>query len=247
MHIVKSSNARAAGHAAAALGANRIRQTLETRGSANIIVATGASQFEMIEALVGEPDIAWERVTAFHLDEYVGLPITHGASFRAYLWNRFHRKLPRPLRAFHYIAGDQDAVEECRRLGTLIKEHPIDVCFAGIGENGHLAFNDPPADFTTTEPYLVVQLDEACRRQQLGEGWFDSLAAVPQEAISMSIGQIMMSRHIIATVPDRRKARAVCDSLTGPVTPKMPSSILQRHADANIFLDAGSASLLPSS
>lgn len=247
MHIIRSSNARAGGQAAATLGAEKIRQAIKAQGRANIIVATGASQFEMIDALVAEPEIAWERVTAFHLDEYVGLPVTHPASFRAYLWNRFQRRLPRPLKAFHYVAGDEEPANECRRLGELIRQHPIDVCFAGIGENAHLAFNDPPADFTTEEPYLVVKLDEACRRQQFGEGWFETLAAVPERAISMSIRQIMKSRTVIITAPDKRKAKAVHDSLTGPVTPSVPSSILQQHPDTHVFLDPGSASLLSQS
>jgi glucosamine-6-phosphate deaminase len=232
------------GAAAAALGASLIRETIKARGAANIIVATGASQFEMLNALVEEKNIAWDRVTAFHLDEYVGLPITHPASFRAYLWERFHRRLPLPLRALHYISGEGDPAKECERVGALIKQHPIDVCFAGVGENAHLAFNDPPADFTTKQPYLVVNLDEACRRQQFGEGWFPSLDAVPSQAISMSIQQILASRTIIITAPDQRKAAAVRDSLEGAVTNKVPSSILQRHADTHVFLDPASASLL---
>lgn len=232
------------GATAAAFGAARIRAALRARGEANVIVATGASQFELLAALVKEPGIAWDRVTAFHLDEYVGLPITHPASFRAYLWERFHRRLPRPLRAFHYIAADGDPQKECRRLNALIKQHPIDVCFAGIGENAHLAFNDPPADFATKQPYLVVNLDEDCRRQQYGEGWFKTFAAVPKQAISMSIRQILASRTVIITAPDKRKAAAVQRSLEGPVTNVVPSSILQRHADTHIFLDRHSAALL---
>ena len=211
-----------------------------------MIVATGASQFEMIERLVGEAAIAWDRVTCFHLDEYVGLPITHGASFRKYLWERFVRRLPLPLAAFHYVNGDApDAQAECRRLADLIGRHPIDVAFVGIGENGHLAFNDPPADFVTEEPYLVVNLDHDCRRQQLGEGWFPSLADVPQQAISMSCRQIMKSRSIVASVPDARKATAVHACVAGPVSPAAPASILQRHEATHLFLDSHSASLLP--
>ncbi len=232
------------GGAAAAFGATRLRDVLKARGEANLIVATGASQFETLAALVKEPDIAWDRVTAFHLDEYVGLPISHAASFRAYLWERFHRLLPRPLRAFHYVGGDDDPERECDRLGALIAQHPIDVCFAGIGENAHLAFNDPPADFDTERPYIVVELDEACRRQQFGEGWFASFDAVPRQAISMSIRQVMKSRTIVIAAPDARKARAVRDALEGPVTNTVPSSILQRHADTHFFLDPPSAALL---
>ena len=232
------------GAAAAALGAKLIRDALRKKGKANIIVATGASQFEMIERLVKEPRIDWTRVTAFHLDEYVGTPITHPASFRKYLWERFVSRLALPLAAFHYINGEGEARTECRRVGAIIAKHPIDVCFAGIGENGHLAFNDPPADFKTAAPYLVVDLDEACRRHQMGEGWFKTLAQVPKQAVSMSIRQIMKSKTIICTVPDKRKAQAVKDCLTGTITPKHPASVLQRHKAAWCFLDTESASLL---
>ena len=198
----------------------------------------------MIDQLVKEPRIDWTRVTAFHLDEYVGTPITHPASFRKYLWERFVSRLPLPLAAFHYINGEVDAQSECQRVGAIISKHPIDVCFAGIGENGHLAFNDPPADFKTAAPYLVVSLDENCRKQQMGEGWFKMLKQVPAQAISMSIRQIMKSKAVICTVPDNRKALAVRDCLTGKVTPLHPSSILQRHKAAWCFLDRASASLL---
>lgn len=232
------------GAAAAALGAKLIRAAIREKGSASIIVATGASQFEMINALINTKGIDWNKVTAFHLDEYVGISITHPASFRKYLWERFVSKLPLPLAGFHYINAEQDAGAECRRVGQIIRKHEIDVCFAGIGENGHLAFNDPPADFQTTKPYLVVELDEACRRQQMGEGWFKTLAAVPKQAISMSIQQILKSRTVICTVPDKRKAQAVRDCLTGEVTPLHPSSILQQHSDAWCFLDKPAASLL---
>ena len=176
-----------------------------------------------------EPDIAWNRVTGFHLDEYVGLPIAHPASFRGYLWQRFVSRLPLPLAAFHFLDGEGDPQAECRRVGEIIRRHPIDVAFVGIGENGHLAFNDPPADFETEEPYLVVELDDACRRQQLGEGWFPTFDDVPQQAISMSVRQIMKSRAIICTVPDERKAEAVRNAVEGEVTPQVPASILQRH------------------
>jgi glucosamine-6-phosphate deaminase len=233
-----------AGVAAATLGARLIRKALAERGQANLILATGASQFEMLASLVKVPDIAWNRVTCFHLDEYVGIPITHPASFRKYLWERFASQLPLPLAAFHYINGEDDAQAECKRVGALLRQHPIDVCFAGIGENGHLAFNDPPADFKTKQPYLVVNLDDTCRKQQLGEGWFKTLAQVPNQAISMSIQQILKSRAILCTVPDMRKAQAVKDCLAGKVTPMHPSSILQRHKATWCFLDQESASLL---
>jgi glucosamine-6-phosphate deaminase len=233
------------GAAAAAEGARQIREALAEKGSANIIVATGASQFEMLKVLIHEKDIAWNRVTAFHLDEYVGMPLTHPASFRKYLWERFVSQLPLPLAAFHYIDGEGDPAKECDRVGELISRHPIDVCFAGIGENGHLAFNDPPADFDTEAPYLVVNLDEDCRKQQMGEGWFATIDDVPARAISMSIRQIMKSRSVICTVPDSRKARAVRACLTGEVSNLHPSSILQEHPCASCYLDKGSSALLP--
>lgn len=242
MKTVIAPNKDALGRKAARAGAQLIREAIASRGEGNIIVATGASQFEMLAALVREPDVAWHKVTAFHLDEYIGVPIAHPASFRKYLWERFHRLLPLPLRQFHYIDGESDPNRECQRVGGMIRELRVDVAFIGIGENGHLAFNDPPADFDTNEPYLIVDLDEACRRQQLGEGWFAALADVPSRAISMSCRQIMKSAHIICSVPDRRKAKAVRNALEGPVTPQVPASILQQYPDAAIYLDPDSAS-----
>jgi len=240
--ILEDKNA--AGKKAATIGARLIREAIHKRGYANIIVATGASQFEALNHLIAAQGIDWTRVTAFHLDEYVGMAIAHPASFRKYLWERFVSKLPLPLAAFHYINGEEDSQAECRRVGALIRKHPIDVCFAGIGENGHLAFNDPPADFRTTAPYLVVNLDTGCRKQQMGEGWFRSLKHVPTQAISMSIRQIMKSSAIVCTVPDFRKAQAVRDCLGGEVTPLHPASILQTHPACWCFLDKSSASLL---
>jgi glucosamine-6-phosphate deaminase len=244
MKIVTSPDRAAMGRKAASAGAELIREAIRTRGSGNIIVATGASQIEMLSALVKEPDIAWHNVTVFHLDEYVGLPITHPASFRQYLWERFHRLLPLPLKAFHYIDAEGNPQVECRRLGALIQEHPIDVAFVGIGENAHLAFNDPPADFNTEQPYLLVTLDDACRRQQLGEGWFPTFEDVPKRAISMSCRQILKSNQIICSVPDRRKAEAVRGAVEGLVTPQVPASILQKHDRTTLFLDEAAASLL---
>lgn len=229
------------GKAAAKKGASLISEAIARKGKASIIVATGASQFEMLGALIKE-EVDWSRVTAFHLDEYIGIPLTHPASFRKYLKERFVDKVP--LKAFHYINGEVDSQEECERLGKLIGQQEIDVAFVGIGENGHLAFNDPPADFETEAPYIVVELDDACRQQQLGEGWFSSLEEVPQKAISMSIRQIMKSRTIICSVPDARKARAVKNSLEEIVSPLVPASILTTHNDSWLYLDKESASLL---
>jgi glucosamine-6-phosphate deaminase len=205
-------------------------------------VATGASQFEMLDKLA-EADLPWNKLTGFHLDEYVGLSINHEASFRKYLWERFVSRLPLPLAAFHFLDGEVDAGAECRRASELIEQTSIDVAFVGIGENGHLAFNDPPADFDTEQPYLIVDLDEACRQQQFGEGWFPDLDSVPRQAISMSVRQIMKSDAIVCTVPDERKAEAVKNATQGPVTPEVPASILQEHPDCRLFLDAAAASL----
>ena len=244
MQITIEKDKPTLGRAAAAAGAAKIRSALSERGEANIIVATGASQFEVLAALSEEQRMDWHRVTGFHLDEYVGLPITHRASFRAYLWQRFVSKLPLPIRAFHYLDGEGDAAAECARAASIIAKHPVDVAFIGIGENGHVAFNDPPADFATEDPYLVVDLDEACRRQQLGEGWFPTFDDVPKQAISMSVRQIMKSAAIICTVPDERKAEAVKGAVEGEVHPECPASILQTHPDCSLFLDDAAASLL---
>ena len=231
------------GGQAARDGAALIRAALEARGAANIIVATGTSQFETLDALTKAEGIDWSKVSGFHLDEYLGLPITHPASFRGYLKARLVDRLP--LRAFHYVDGEApDAAAECARLGDVIQKHPIDVAFVGIGENGHLAFNDPPADFETQAAYIVVDLDEACRRQQHGEGWFETLDAVPRQAISMSIQQILKAEHIVCTVPDERKAAAVAAAIEGPVTPAVPASVLQEHAAVTIYLDPAAASRL---
>jgi glucosamine-6-phosphate deaminase len=232
------------GEAAAREGAETIRAALAAHGEATIIVATGASQFSMLASLVRQPGIDWSRVTAFHLDEYVGLPETHGASFRRYLRERFLAPLGDAPRFIPVDGSAADPAAEARRLGALIRDRRIDVCFAGIGENCHLAFNDPPADFEATEPYIVVELDQACRQQQFGEGWFESLDAVPRQAISMSIPQILRSRRIILSVPDARKAVAVRDAVEGPVSPLHPASILQGHAETVLFLDPPAASLL---
>jgi glucosamine-6-phosphate deaminase len=231
------------GEAAAAEAASALRDTLARQRRACVVAATGASQFEFLEELVRAPDVDWRRTVFFHLDEYVGLPATHPASFRRYLKERLADRIHPG--AFHFIEGDRpDPEAEARRVGELIRGCEIDLAFVGIGENGHLAFNDPPADFATEEPYIVVRLDEACRRQQLGEGWFPSLEDVPRRAISMSIRQIMKARRILCVVPDARKAKAVRDTLTGEVSPWRPASALQRHAAATVYLDVDSAALL---
>lgn len=233
----------ALGAQAAALGAAAIRDAIARHGESTIIVATGASQFEVLQNLVAAEGIDWTKVTAFHLDEYVGLSEEHPASFRRYLRLRFMAPLS-DAPAFIPVDGEGDPVGETKRLNDLIAGRRIDVCFAGIGENCHLAFNDPPADFDTEDPYIVVTLDEACRQQQFGEGWFPSFEAVPERAISMSVRQIMKSALIVLSVPDERKARATRDAIEGPVSPLHPASILQTHPNTVLFLDPPAASLL---
>lgn len=244
MKIIVAETKQEMGALAAAKGAEQIRDAIARNGSANIIVATGASQFEMLAALAAQTEIRWDKVTAFHLDEYVGMEITHPASFRRYLWERFVSQLPLPLKAFHYVQAETEPEAECRRLGELIRQHPTDVAFIGIGENGHVAFNDPPADFETEEPYIVVELDEACRKQQLGEGWFPTFDDVPSRAISMSVRQILKSPEIVCTVPDQRKAEAVRNSVQGAISPAVPASIIQQHPNTTLFLDRAAAALL---
>ncbi len=241
MNIKVFENPHELGKAAGIKAAQLIRETISNNGSANIILATGTSQFETLNQLISEKNIDWSQVTMFHLDEYIGLPITHPASFRKYLRERFLSKVP-ALKAAYLINGETEA--ECERLNNLISKHPIDVALVGIGENGHLAFNDPPADFETGQPYIIVELDEACRNQQFGEGWFTSIEEVPSRAISMSVKQILKSKNIICSVPDKRKAIAVKNSIEQPVSNLFPASSLQLHENCTCYLDKDSSALL---
>jgi glucosamine-6-phosphate deaminase len=230
------------GRAAAERAASSLRSALHDQGSARLVAATGASQFEFLDALTMAPGIDWARVEMFHLDEYIGLPISHRASFRRYLFERLIYKTG--ITRYHLLDAEGDFQEVVRRVGQELKSKPVDLSFVGIGENAHLAFNDPPADFESDEPYLVVDLDEACRRQQVGEGWFADLSEVPRRAISMSVRQILKAKEIIAVVPDARKAQAVKISCEGDVTPLVPASILRTHPKTTVFLDQYSACLL---
>ena len=233
---------RSLSRVAAGQACSALRRAIRDRGRARIIVATGTSQLDFLEALTNAENIDWQRVEMFHLDEYVGLPITHPASFRKYLLERLIHKVG--IAKYHLLDGSGDPSEVVRRVDAALRSAPVDIAFAGIGENGHLAFNDPPADFQTENSYLIVELDEACRRQQVGEGWFANISEVPRRAISMSVSQILKAKEIICIVPDARKAPAVKLCFEGKVSPMAPASILRTHPVATIYLDSESASSL---
>lgn len=234
----KREMATAAADEAAAI----LRATIQANGRARLIAATGAAQFEFLEILTSLPGIDWQRVEMFHLDEYIGLPASHPASFCRFLQERLIQRAG--IKKYFLLSGDQDPADVILRVGEALLSAPIDLAFVGVGENGHLAFNDPPADFETEQPYLVVKLDEACRRQQLGEGWFATLEDVPQRAISMSIRQILKTKKILCIVPDARKAAAVKACFEGEVSPLAPASILRTHPNTTVYLDINSAARL---
>lgn len=244
MHILVHEDRKSLGDAAAAQGAAAIKRSITERGKARIIGASAASQFEFLEALTAMPGIEWSRVELFHLDEYIGLPMTHPASFCKFLQDRLISRTA--ITQFHFLDGEGDTAEVIRKTSEAIGSAPIDVAFVGIGENGHLAFNDPPADFVTDKPYIVVDLDETCRRQQVEEGWFPSLEKVPRRAISMSVRQVLKAKEILAIVPGPRKAEAIRACFESPVSPAAPASILRTHPNAAIYLDKESSALLKS-
>jgi glucosamine-6-phosphate deaminase len=219
-----------------------LRDAIQVQGKARLIAATGAAQFEFLGALTSLPGIDWSRVEMFHLDEYIGLPESHPASFCRFLQERLIQKTG--IKHAFLLSGERNPVDVIRHTGQALASAPIDVAFVGIGENGHLAFNDPPADFETEDSYLVVTLDEACRRQQLGEGWFATLEDVPRRAISMSIRQILKAKKIVCIVPDARKAKAVKACFDGEISPLAPASILRTHPGTTVYLDVHSAALL---
>jgi glucosamine-6-phosphate deaminase len=231
------------GQAAAEQASAAIRRALAERGQARIIAATAASQLEFLDALTRAPGIDWLRVEVFHLDEYIGLPVAHPGSFRKMLLEQLVRKTG--IVDYHLLDGDAaDPLDVVRRVGTRLAAAPIDIAFLGIGENGHIAFNDPPADFQTEEPYIIVNLDEACRQQQVGEAWFADISQVPKRAISMSARQILKATEILAVVPGIRKAQAVKACVEDTISPMLPASILRTHPNATVYLDKHSASLL---
>lgn len=232
----------AASTAAAQHAAQIICDAIATKGHARIIAATGASQLDFIAAIIANKAIDWAKVEMFHLDEYVGMSIDHSASFRRFLLDRLIK--PAGIIKYHLLDGETDPTESCRTIGAALQSGPIDVVFAGIGENGHIAFNDPPADFTSSDAYLVVDLDEGCRRQQLGEGWFPTLEDVPKQAMTLSVQQFLQADNVITLVPDTRKAAAVKKCLEGPVSPDAPASILRRHPGNHFYMDQAATSLL---
>ena len=243
MNIFIEPSSESLGKSAGKAAAFIIKQTIIEKGQANIILATGTSQFETLHQLLEDAEINWSKVVMFHLDEYIGIPITAKASFRKYLKERFIDKVA-GLQAAYLINGELKADLECKRLSELIVKHPIDLALVGIGENGHLAFNDPPANFETDDPYIIVELDDDCRKQQLNEGWFPSFDDVPKKAISMSIRQILKSKKIICSVPGNRKALAVKNCLENPVSNLFPASILKTHDSCSYYLDKDSSNLL---
>lgn len=245
MRIVVAKDRITMGRYTAEKAATHLRQCLSQKTECNLVIATGSSQFEVLDSLVSQPDIDWSRVNGFHLDEYLGIDRSHSASFCGYLAKRFVDRVP--LKSFFYLDGTKLPELLRSQASEQLAARTIDLLLCGIGENGHLAFNDPPADFATQEPYLIVELDEACRRQQVGEGWFDSLDQVPTQAISMSIHQILKADKILCSVPDQRKAEAVRNTVEGELSPQVPASALKQHADVTLVLDAASATLLSKS
>ncbi|NMA08381.1 MAG: glucosamine-6-phosphate deaminase [Clostridiales bacterium] len=241
MKIVRCTTPEDLGEQAATLIASQINEAIAANGEARIVLSTGASQFTTLAALI-KKDIDWQKVTLFHLDEYVGLGEQHPASFVKYMKERFVSKVN--LKAVHYVAPwNYPSVDACIvDLTALIREKPIDVGVIGIGENTHIAFNDPPADFDNRGAYKVVELDERCRKQQLGEGWFPTFDDVPKQAISMTPYQIMLCKKIVSPVPYKVKAEAIYKVLTSDVTNMIPATLLKTHPDATTFIDQDSGS-----
>jgi len=239
MEISVLADSAELGKKAAGLISQKLNEIITEKGEARMIVSTGSSQFEMFQALVKE-NVDWPRVEVFHLDEYIGLPLTHIASFRKYLYERFINQVP--VKKFHSVDVEGNINKRIMDLTTEIDKKPVDLGIIGIGINGHIAFNDPPADFNTHDAYIIVKLDEQCRMQQVDEGWFNTVGDVPSEAVSMSVWQIMRCSTIISVVPHLVKADAVKKTLTGKLTNKVPATILKTHSDWHLFLDKNSAS-----
>jgi glucosamine-6-phosphate deaminase len=239
MIINISPNASELGNRAAQFAAVKLKEAIRHDGEARMVVSTGSSQFETFQALLKE-NIEWEKIEVFHLDEYLGLPITHNASFRKYLLDRFISHVK--IRKFHSVDVEGDYHGRIRELTMEIRKRPVDIGLIGIGVNGHIAFNDPPADFGTREAYIIVNLDEQCRLQQVNEGWFKSVGEVPVQAISMTPWQIMQCKTIVSCVPHNVKAVSVRNTLINRVTEIVPATILKQHPDFHLYLDNDSAS-----
>lgn len=235
MNVVVAENCRLMGELAARQAAAVLNSAIRERGEARVVLSTGASQFDTLSALVRQ-NVDWSKVDMFHLDEYVDLPETHPASFRKYLKERFVSRVP--IRRAHFVDGTREGIAA---LTEELRSAPVDLGLIGIGENGHIAFNDPPADFETDEAYIVVNLDERCRRQQVGEGWFAALNDVPRQAVSMTVRQIMRCETIISCVPYAVKAEAVYKTLTSPLTNMVPATMLKQHDHFTLYLDEDSA------
>jgi glucosamine-6-phosphate deaminase len=244
LEVVVHRDGRAMARAAADAAAEAIVRAAEERGVAHVMFATGNSQLAFVAALTGEtPGVPWERVVGFHMDEYVGVGPDHPAGFQRWIRERIGDRVP--ARAVHYIDGLADPDAECARYAALLADHPLDLCCLGIGENGHLAFNDPPvADFDDPARVKVVELDAACRRQQVGEGHFPDMAAVPTHAITVTIPVLLSAARVLAIVPESRKATPVLEALTGPITTRCPASALRTADGATLYLDPDSAGLL---
>ena len=243
MNIVTGKDKNDMGRIAANDAAAKICAAIAANGEARVIFASAASQFEFIEALLTHKEIDWSKVCGFHLDEYVGLSADHPASFRRFLKERLLAKLPCQVKSFTFVGGDApDTAAECARLEAAIREKPVDLACIGIGENGHIAFNDPPADFETKAAYAVVALDEVCRRQQVGEGWYPDLDHVPTHAFSMTVPQILATKSIVVIVPDDRKAEAVRRTVKDEISPMVPATALRNHPDCTLYLDPPAAS-----
>jgi glucosamine-6-phosphate deaminase len=238
MNVKILKNAHELGREAAVFAAKVLNERITENGMARLILSTGASQFETLEALV-KADVDWSNVEMFHLDEYVNLSDQHPASFRKYLKERFVDLIP--IHKFHFVNGEGNLQEHIAALTDEIRKKPVDLALIGIGENAHIAFNDPPADFNTKEAYIVVNLDENCKKQQVGEGWFSSMDEVPKQAITMTVHQIMQSKVIVSCVPHKEKANAIRNFFASEVTNQVPATILKEHPNFSLFLDEQSA------
>ncbi|MCX6320990.1 MAG: 6-phosphogluconolactonase [Bacteroidia bacterium] len=239
MVINISADASELGLKASQFAAGKLKEAIEKNGEARLVISTGSSQFETLQSLLHEK-VEWEKVEVFHLDEYIGLPVSHIASFRKYLYERFINHIR--IKKFHSVDVEGDIDQKIKTLTLEIRKKPVDIGLIGIGVNGHIAFNDPPADFDTREAYIIVRLDDQCRLQQVNEGWFKSKEEVPARAVSMTPWQIMQCKTIISCVPHKVKAVSVRNTLINNLTNIVPATMLKQHPDFHMYLDNNSAS-----